>query len=240
MQRSSRARTIRRPRSVARVAMLAAWLAIASSCTNSHEPADTARRFAEGNPREPFRWPRASYRTPDECLATIEDAIESKSNAGAAAYARAFSDPDSRIGRRTLEVVHDPAVLANWQAATQVTPPEWDLDRERAVPTYLFGIRPTYRYDLVWALDPSAPVDEADEVAKTVTLHRRYTLSATPANGGVPDSIAIGSCDVSLERFHGRWSIFRWVDHVDPAVGVVPANPDQRCFTWWRLASLLR
>ena len=78
----------------------------------------------------------------------------------------------------------------------------------------------------------------------TGLVHRRYLLRAKSPNSSDDTSgeiIAIGFADLSLRKdSNGRWAIFRWVDHVDPAVTATPAAGEQRCWSYRRLQSLAR
>jgi hypothetical protein len=238
------ARLVRTRRAI-QLAMLAMCLMLPVSCSNSVAPVvqpagvPDASQLDVGGLRQRLPRQRPNYSTPEAVLATIELAIDSKSRPGAIAYLRAFSDPTASIGTRTLQAVYDPAVLAGWQASSSETAPQpWDLALERGLPAELFSIRPGSRYEFSWTPDPSAPADEI--AGDTMLVHRRYTLvgrSPSDPSGASAVILAVGSCDLSLERGHARWSIFRWVDHVDPGFGVNPPG-DERSFTWYRLESL--
>jgi hypothetical protein len=163
----------------------------------------------------------------------MQRALESKASSG---YLLALSDPASGIGERAFRAILDPAVVAAWQSAAQETVPDpWGIEQERRLPRTLFSLRPYDPYHFNWAPDPSAPADIEDGDADTVHIHRRYLLTATPLDGSSDETLAIGFCELSLERAHGRWSVFRWVDRPDPTVGAVG---DARSFTRWRLESL--
>jgi hypothetical protein len=240
------ARLIRARRAI-QLATLAVCLVLPVSCSNSVAPVDPpagvsgASQFEVGSLSQKLRKQRPNYSTPDAVLATIALAIDNKSQAGAIAYVRAFSDPTAAIGTHTFQAIYDPAVLAQWQLSSAETAPQpWDLALERGLPPELFDIRPQSRYEFSWAPDPSAPGDEI--AGDTMLVHRRYRLvarSPSDPSGASNEIIAIGSCDLSLERGHARWSVFRWVDHVDPTWGVNPTG-DERSFTYYRLASLGR
>jgi hypothetical protein len=219
--------------------MLAGLLMLPAACTSSNDPVGLEMVVPQS--LQLARLQQSSYRTPEECLSTLERAIESKSSAGATAYLLAFSAPDSKIGSRTFQAVYDNAVRRAWESAhAEFAPDPWGIVLERGVPTELFRIRPSDTYHFQWLADPSAPND--DTVADTVLFHRRYQLIARPrrdVSGASDEVIAIGACDLSFERARGRWSIFRWVDHAGPQVGPTPPNQDEGSFTWWRLQSLV-
>ena len=239
--RALRVRTITRsPRHLLlQVSLLVLCLALPVSCatptrpTDNHIRATLAEPFHRAGEREP-------YRTPARVLATIERAIEEKTSAGATAYVGSFSDFASGIGKRPFRAIYDPAVKAAWEATTPIRVPEpWDISLERGLPRQLNSIRPTWSYRFRWMSDPSANLGGGHE-EDTTQIHRRYLLIALAPNDATraaADTIAIGSCDLSLERTHGRWSIYLWVDHADPVVGVNPRFADQRSFSFWRLVS---
>ena len=221
-----------RARQAIQLATMALCLALPVSCTNTTSPVaqqaglpDASRLGVGELLRRPVQQ-RRDYRTPAAVLTTIALAIDSKSAAGGIAYLRAFSNPDANIGTRAFVAEYDPAVLADWQSSTAVTGPQpWDLALERGLTVELSEIRPTFRYEFSWAPDPSAPLDEI--VGDTMLAHRRYRLvgsSPLDPSGTSNVILATGSCDLSLERDHGRWSIFRWVDHVDPALASIPGR----------------
>ncbi len=203
---------------------------LAGACVNPFKPADPEPPDATGVPEE--------FDTPDEVLETIERALQSRSTNGANAYLHMFAE-STLAGDRAYRGFYDGAVKSSWQRATQLTAPEpWDLSLERNLHTYISGIRPTYDYAFVWGPDPDSPNDDTT-APDTVQYHRSYTLFATPKDGN-SEVIAIGFADLSLQKKEGRWSIYRWADRVNPAVGVNPAATDQRTMSWWRLESLAR
>jgi hypothetical protein len=188
---------------------------------------------------------REGHGSPASLLETIARAIEAKSSAGARAYLQAFSDPSSGLGERLFRAIYDPGVKAGWEASSGFPAPEpWDIAHERSLPRELNEIRPLSTYHFSWQVEPgqgTEPFLEREEFgADTAEVHRRYLLVAvapTAPAGAAGDTIAIGSCELSLERARGRWTIYRWTDHVDPSVGVNPSS-DARPFSFWRLESL--
>lgn len=236
-----RVHRLRPARHAALFATLATALILPVSCTDTVSPVvptgmtPDLRTLAESPLPGPFRR-QGAFHTPDDVLNTLARAIDSKSSAGALLYVQAFSDPTANIGTHTFRAEYDPAVLAAWQAsANETAPQDWGLALERKVPRVLFEIRPQHTYNFSWAPEPTAADDQiAGDIA---LIHRHYTLVASSASDPTGEIIALGSCDLSLERARGRWSIFRWVDHVDPSAGVNPAN-DERPFTFYRLSSL--
>ena len=211
-------------------------LSLPLSCVNPFKPADPEI----GGGGVPVQ---ENFRSPEDLLATMELAIEAKSTVGAAsAYLNAFAD-STQSGDRAFRAYYDPAVRQGWEGGSLTAPEPWNLDLERGLHTYLAGIRQQDSYDFRWTLDTSVGNDEFPAEADTGIVHRKYLLLAkSPTSGSDTqgETIAIGFCDLSMQLKNGRWSIFRWVDRVDPAVGVNPAASDQRTFSWWRLKSLSR
>ena len=224
------------PRLVLRLGALplAALLALPVGCVNPFQPA---------SPEAPSGAPVIEdFKTPFKVLETMQAGIENRTINGANAYLHALAD-STAAGDRAFRAFYDPAVKSSWESANQLSAPEpWDLRLERNLHSKLSEIRPTYNYTFQWDLDPASPSDDDPNAAPddTVQFHRHYTLFAAPT-GGENEIIGIGFVDLSFQKeSSGRWSIFRWHDRVDPAVGVNPAQPDQRTFSFWRLESLNR
>jgi len=213
-------------------AVLVLLALLVGACTNPFKPADPEPPDAGGVPE---RWG-----SPEEVLETVALALASRSTNGATAYVRAFAD-STVAGDKAYRSFYDGGVKANWQAATQLTAPEpWDIQQERNVHNTISGIRPTFDYAWQWGRDDTgSPLDDDPALSDTVVYHRKYTLLAIP-KAGSSEIIAIGYVDMAFQKKDGRWSIYRWVDRVDPAIGVNPAATDQRTMSWWRLESLTR
>ena len=207
-----------------------ALLPLAFGCTNPFQPADPEPPSGDAVVED--------FSTPAAVLETMRKGIESRSTNGANAYLHAFTES---FGSESLPYrsFYDDAVKSAWESANQITAPEpWDLLLERNVHTRLSSIRPTYPYHFQWAPDQASPADDDFNAADTAQYHRKYTLLAAPPNGD-PEIIAIGFADLSFQKERsGRWSVYRWHDRLDPAVGVNPALTTQRTFSYWRLESL--
>lgn len=235
--RSGSGGTAARPRGARPALRLALLLALALplACVNPFKPADPELGGGGVTVVENFR-------TPEDVLTTIELAIEAKSTSGASAYLNAYAE-STQVGDRAFRAYYDPAVRQGWEGGSLTAPEPWDITLERGLHTYLAGIRQQDSYDFRWTVDTSVGNDEFPADADTGIVHRKYLLlSKSPTSGSDTqgETIAIGFCDLSMQLRGGRWSIFRWVDRVDPAVGVNPAASDQRTFSWWRLKSLSR
>jgi hypothetical protein len=213
-----------------RLALLALALA-AGACVNPFKPADPEPPDASGVIED--------FSIPDEVLNTMATALQTRSTNGANAYIHAYAE-STATGDLAFRAFYDGAVKTNWQAATQLNAPEpWDVTLERNVHSYLSGLRPTHHYTWRWDRDDDSPLDGDYTAADTVLYHRLYVLEARVNPEDVDfDTIAIGFADLSFEKKDGRWHLFRWVDRVHPAIGVIPANSDHRTMSWWRLESL--
>lgn len=214
------------------LAVLVSFTLLLGACTNPFKPADPEPPDSSGVPEK--------WATPEEVLETVALALMSRSTNGATAYLRAFAD-STVSGDKAYRSFYDGGVKAGWQSATQLTAPEpWDIQLERNVHAAVSAIRPTFGYTWQWGRDDTgSPLDDDPALSDTVQYHRKYTLLATPSAGS-SEIIAIGYVDLGMQKKDGRWSIYRWVDRVDPAVGVNPAATDQRTMSWWRLESLTR
>ena len=207
-------------------------LALPLACVNPFKPADPEPPDSSGVPE--------FFDTPNNVLATMQVALESKSSGGANAWLHAFAE-STQIGDRAYRSFYDPAVKQVWESGTSLSAPEpWNIGLERSLPSKLFGIRANLSYAFAWEQDLGSQQDDDPAAADTAQFHRHYVLHAiTPNNANPPEIIGIGYVDLSFQRKNGRWSIYRWHDRVDDTVGVNPSN-DQRTMTWWRLESLAR
>lgn len=204
---------------------------LAGACYNPFKPADPEPPDSSGVPEK--------WGTPEEVLETVGLALASRSTNGATAYLRAFAE-STVAGDKAFRAFYDGGVKSSWQAATSLTAPEpWDIQLERNVHAAVSAIRPTFGYTWVWDRDLDSPIDDDPALSDTVVYHRHYTLLAAPQNG-TGEVIAIGYADLAMQKSGGRWFIYRWVDRVDPNVGVNPVATDQRTMSWWRLESLTR
>ena len=200
------------------------------ACTNPFKPADPEPPDSSAVPED--------FSSPEAVLLTTSLALSSRSTNGATAYLRAFAE-STVTGDRAYRAFYDGGVKSTWQAATSQTAPEpWDIQLETGVHATLSVIRPNDNYIWNWGRDPDSPSDDIPGLSDTVVYHRKYTLFAAKADGS-SEIIGIGFADLAMQRKEGRWSIYRWVDRVDPAVGVNPTS-DQRTMSWWRLESLTR
>ena len=219
-----------RPRRSPGAVALVLLLLLLGACTNPFKPADPEPPDSSAVPED--------FSSPEAVLLTTSLALSSRSTNGATAYLRAFAE-STVTGDRAYRGFYDGAVKSTWQAATSMTAPEpWDLQLETSVHSTISTIRPNDGYIWQWLPDPESTIDDDPALSDTVVYHRKYTLYAAKADGS-SEIIAIGFADLAMQKKEGRWSIYRWVDRVDPSVGVNPTS-DQRTMSWWRLDSLTR
>jgi hypothetical protein len=213
-----------------RLPVLLALGLVLGACVNPFKPADPELPDANAV-LEDFSWP-------DSVLDTMDRALETRSTSGASAYMRAFAE-STQFGDRAFRAYYDGAVKSNWQSSTQLTAPEpWDVKLEQNLHTSIAGLRPSYSYRWEWGRDDASPNNEDPSAADTVLYHQHYELWAS--DGNTEQRIVVGFVDLSFQKKDGRWSLFRWVDRVDPLVGVTPVQTDERTMSWWRLESLTR
>lgn len=213
-----------------RIPVLALLALMAGACVNPFKPADPEPPDADGVVED--------FRTPEDVLNTIAAALQNRTTNGANAYLHAFAE-STLAGDRAFRAHYDGGVKSTWQSANSQSAPEpWDLSLERNLHSSISVIAPPADvYLFQWEEDPDSPNDETPADSDTALFHRHYTLFAVPLEGN-PRKIAIGLADLSFQNKDGRWSIFRWVDRVDPDVGVNPVDPDQRTMSWLRLESI--
>ena len=216
--------------------VLVGLLALPLACVNPFKPAEP--ELGAGGITVP-----EDFSTPEDLLTTIELAISAKTN-GISAYLNALAD-STRVGDLAFRAYYDPEVKRNFETLDPAPEP-WNLDYERAFPGNLASRRPQDSFDFRFIVDNNEfeldkfPANGSD----TGLVHRRYLLRAKSPNSSDDTSgeiIAIGFADLSLRKdSNSRWAIFRWVDHVDPAVTATPAAGEQRCWSYRRLQSLAR
>jgi hypothetical protein len=187
---------------------------LVGACTNPFKPADPEPPDTSGVPEK--------WGSPDEVLETVALALASRSTNGATAYLRAFAD-SSVAGDKAHRSFYDGGVKANWQAATQLTAPSPGTSSRNE--TCITPSRASGPPDTLGsgAATTGSPLDDDPALSDTVVYHRKYTLLAVPKAGS--EIIAIGYVDMAFQKKDGRWSIYRWVDRVDPAVGLNPPRP---------------
>jgi hypothetical protein len=165
---------------------------------------------------------------PDSTLVTMARAMQEKAE-GLTAYMQTLSDPvtDGAAFRATF----DAAVASQFPNPPAV----WSNDLERAFYGYFIDYRPADRYRLLWEVDEENPDDPS---ATPRVLHRRYQVLAL-SSSSPPDTtrIAVGFATLTFANVSGRYVITTWDDRYDPSVGVNPADPDDRSFSWRRLES---
>jgi hypothetical protein len=174
----------------------------------------------------------ANYSSPDSCLHYMKLGIEAKAK-GQELYIGALADTtvDKVAGFRAW---FDPAV----ERLFTFRPDQWVLANEREFFNFFLMVR-GYPYLMEWQPDTLNSDDRADLGGGTyAVLHRHYhVFSVEPTQQG-QDSllIAVGYADLYFVKISpSRWTLRRWDDRVDPAVGAQPADDLQRSFGHYRL-----
>ncbi|HEV2106578.1 MAG TPA: hypothetical protein VGU27_12695 [Candidatus Eisenbacteria bacterium] len=215
----------RAPRLAAAGIAVAAAL-LAAGCLNPFRPA-----LPEGTNGV---FVKEDFTTPDALLNTLSEAY-AVGQSGATAYGDAFAESLTTADHEYRQV-YDPGVLAAANAAHQLVPDPWDLTHERIFYSYMINLQPSDNLSLLLDRDPTSPNDDPSSQSPA-TFHRHYTLIGSPENGSRTDTLAIGYADITFYKNRGRWYIFVWNDRVDPAMGVHPANPTNKCMSQLRIDS---
>ncbi len=171
-----------------------------------------------------------SYAQPESCLHYMRLGIERKDAAGLDAYLGALADTTSDgVG---FHAFFDPLV---WNAYPGLKPADWDLPHEaQFLPVFIdMHADP---YEMKWLPDEVYPYDYVSPEGDRMILHRRYEVRALRQATADTLLIAVGYAELHFARISAsRWALTRWQDRVDPAVGVEPADPEQRTFGYRRL-----
>jgi hypothetical protein len=176
------------------------------------------------------------YRSPEATLRTMALGIESKGQ-GASAWLGAFADSSSPEDGPGYHQFFDPADLDFYESACGCeAPTSWRNSQEQAFYLEFLSVRPSDGYTILFEeVDENPDPPAGDEEA---LLHRRYRVFATAPDGNSTSIIAVGFADLTFTKISAdRWLITRWNDHVDPAVGVNPSDPEQLSLGRRRLES---
>jgi hypothetical protein len=166
------------------------------------------------------------YRSPEATLRTMAAGLQAK-GPGALAWLRAFADSTRPEDGSGYHHFFDPADLEAFESSCGcVGPTDWRLPHEQIFYLTFMGVRPGDNYRIEWeevAESPDPPPGDTHAL-----LHRHYRVLATSPDGYSTMVIGIGFADLLFVKVSAdRWLITRWVDHVDPDVGVNPADPEQ-------------
>lgn len=166
------------------------------------------------------------YSSPEATLKTMEQGIAAKGQ-GASAWKGAFADSVSPSDDFGYHQIFDPEVLAAFVQSGGTAPLDWGWPQEENFYlVFINSVHPSDNFEAKFdSLDfPQDPPRGADEAL----LYRGYKLVARPVEGGDSTIIAIGTADLTFKRTRtNQWLIARWVDHFDPAVGLIPADQEQ-------------
>jgi hypothetical protein len=176
-----------------------------------------------------------SYAAPESCLRAMQIGIERKDAIGASIYLEALADT-ARDGRG-FHAFFDPLELYLYSAGGGTVPPDWGPGHESLFIEVFFRSYPD-PYVMQWLEEPGYPIANEVNDGETAVLHRRYMVWARRQADGESRLIAVGYATLVFARISAsRWALVRWEDHVDPTIGVLPADPDQRSFSYRRLFS---
>jgi hypothetical protein len=170
------------------------------------------------------------YDRPESCLRYMQVGIERKDDLGRGAYLGGLADTTKDgLG---FHAFFDPAV---WNTYAGIRPADWNLDYEAQFLSLFFSVKPS-PYQMKWLPDEVYPYDYLSPEGDRMILHRRYEIRALQPPPADTLLIAVGYADLYFARISAsRWTLYRWQDRVDPAVGAQPAVDDQRTFGYRRL-----
>lgn len=176
------------------------------------------------------------YRTPEATLNTMRQAIAAKA-LGSSAWLGAFRDSTRPEDTPAYHQVFDAVDLDFFEGGCQcAAPSDWRASHEQNFYATFLNVRPGDDYAALFEPWDENPDDVPGD--DTAVLHRRYTVLATAPDGNSTLVIAVGYADLTFTRVSAdRWLITRWVDHLDPDVGVNPTDPYQLSLGRQRLES---
>jgi len=200
--------------------LLLVWFAV-----SGHALSGCQGLFKPAIPEPPSGPPvQNDYSSPEATLRTMAEGMAAKGQ-GSDAWLGAFADTAKiEFG---YHQIFDPNVLAGFVQSGGDDPGDWQWKEESLFfPEFISGVHTSDTFEAKFdSLDfPQDPPAEAD----LAVLYRSYKIVAKPVDS--PDStiIAIGTADLTFRRTRtSEWLIVRWVDHVDPAVGLNPKDPEQ-------------
>jgi hypothetical protein len=166
------------------------------------------------------------YSEAEATLGTLSQGLADKATTnGEFAYIGAFADstnPDTP----GFHQIFDPDVVVLWeQAFGRTAPSDWGVPLERNFYAYLIALQGD-PFTIEWQPIENRP--DPQPGADEVVLNRSYKIEAVSQDGSARSIIAVGLATLTFRpNATGDWVIVRWVDEVDPAYGLVPANPDQ-------------
>jgi len=165
------------------------------------------------------------YSSPEATLKTMERGMQAKGQ-GSAAWLGAFADstrPDDLIG---YHQVFDGGDIQFFVSACGCeAPSDWRYSQEQAFFLEFLNVRPSDDYAAKFDSIPAQPDDPPGDTE--AVLHRDYQVLANAIDGSSTTIIAIGTADLTFTKKSSQWLITRWVDHVNPTIGVNPNDPDQ-------------
>jgi hypothetical protein len=192
--------------------------------------------FKPATPEPPSGPPvQLNYSSPEATLKTMEDGMQAKGQ-GSSAWLGAFADSTSFNDPIAYHQVFDSADLQFFTSACHCAAPgDWRFSQEQQFFLDFLNVRPSDTYAAVFDSVPQTPDPPPGD--QSALLYRQYKVYANAIDGNATSVIAIGFADLTFTKIGPNWLITRWVDHVDPSVGVNPTEPDQLTFGRRRLES---
>ena len=224
-------------RAIARTLPRLALLALAWFTLSGHVFSGCKGLFKPAVPEPPSGPPiQLDYSSPEATLKTMQEGIQAKGQ-GASAWLGGFADstrPDDPIG---YHQIFDSADLQFFVSACHCeAPSDWRWLQEQQFYLEFISVRPSDEYSAKFDSLKGLPDDPPGD--REAVLHRGYLVTANSVAGSDTTIIGIGTADLTFTKVpSGQWLITRWVDHVDPTIGVNPNDPDQLTLGRRRLES---
>lgn len=178
--------------------------------------------FTPVTPERPITAPIIlNYRSPELTLQTMIQGIQAKDQ-GAVAWVGALADSSSPEDGPGFHLIFDPDDV---RVCDCPAPTIWRASDEQQF--YLEFMRLSVSADYVAVFDSVDATPDPQPTDTEALLYRRYRVLASEQDGNT-SIIAVGFADLTFTKISAdRWLITRWVDHVDPDVGVNPIDPEQ-------------
>jgi len=225
------------PRGVRRALPRLALLALVWFALTGHVLSGCKGLFKTATPEPPSGPPvRLNYSSPEATLLTMESGMEAKGQ-GLSAWLGAFADSTNPISDVIgYHQVFDGADLQFFGSACHCeVPTDWRFSQEQQFFLDFLNVRPSDNYAAVFDSVPQTPDPPPGD--QSALLYRQYKVYANAIDGNATTVIGIGFADLTFTKIGTNWLITRWVDHVDPAIGVNPSEPDQLTLGRRRLES---
>ncbi len=163
-----------------------------------------------------------NYRSPELTLRTMAEGIQAK-GLGTDAWVGAFADSNGPADGPGFHLIFD---ADDVRVCDCPAPTIWRASDERQFYLEFMNLSVSAAYVAVFdSVDATPDPQPTDTQA---LLYRRYRVLASEEDGNT-SIIAVGFADLTFTKIStDRWLITRWVDHVDPDVGVNPIDSEQK------------